>query len=75
MKAEEARILTQQCTLYNDQRNYDYVISKIIQSCSNGTNYIFIDKSEIYNSTMERLISDAYKIEILDAIDIIQIKW
>jgi len=75
MKAEEARMLTLQCVAYNNERNYDYAISKIIPACSNGLNYYLVDVNEIYDSTIERLVSDGFKVELLAAIDLIRISW
>jgi len=75
MKAEEARMLTSQCILYNDQRNYDYAISKIIPACSNGLNYYLVDINEIYDSTIKRLVSDGFNVELLPSINLIRISW
>ena len=75
MNAEEARELTQHCIVHNDERNYDYAISKIIPMCSNGLNYVLAHDHEIYEVTINRLVSEGYEIEYLSSIDLIRISW
>lgn len=75
MNAIEARELTERCKVFNDERNYDYAISKIIQSCSAGQLYAAFNVGELYDNVLTRLSSDGYTLQLLEPVNLIKISW
>lgn len=77
MKATEANELASRCADYNDERNYDYVMFKIIQRCSDGKYGLILYAVEVFDITLKRLVSEGYRYRIYDveSTNIIKLEW